>query len=102
MVFGERAPAFHQVAGFRADAGKASKGQIRNEDRTRKMLQQHQEKGIHRMPRDHSPGHLECLYGKATRKTALGRISFRSSPYLISFSGSNSTIYPVSTDGRIK
>lgn len=72
MVFGEHAPAFHRVASFRADTGKATKGQIRNKDRTRKMLEEHQEKGIHRMPRDHSHGHLACLYSKATRRTALG------------------------------
>ena len=61
IVFRECAPALCQTAGFRGHAGKATKGPTRNEDGTRKMLQQHQEKGIHRMHHNHDHGQITRL-----------------------------------------
>lgn len=61
IVFGEPAPAFCLMVAFRADARKATRGQMRNEDRTREMMQHCLKKDIHRTHRNHSPSQLACL-----------------------------------------
>lgn len=61
IVSGEHTPAFLLMAAFRADARKATRGQMRNEDRTREMLQHCLKKDIHRTHHNHSPSQLARL-----------------------------------------
>lgn len=103
-----RGPAMGLRVTFRAGAGEAIKGQMRNGGRTRKMLkpQREREKGIH-------CSHSHSFSSSYPEAVDLGDISGASqlydpigqslkSPYINSLTGNNNTLYSISAGVRFR